>query len=121
VSARRRRDERGSGTVLVSAVALVLLLAGLTAALWAVVSAGHHRAATAADLAALSAAGALQGGADPCEVAGRIAMAHDAELRRCSVVAEEVLVVAAVRLPLGALGEPSVQASARAGPVGSGQ
>lgn len=116
--ARRERDERGSGSVLMIAVALVLLLAGLTAALWAAVSAGHHRAVAAADLAALSAAGAMQGGGtDPCEVAGRIAAAHDTVLRRCSVEGQEVLVVTAVRLSLGGLGDPLVEAAARAGPV----
>jgi secretion/DNA translocation related TadE-like protein len=100
------------------AIALVLLLAGLVAALWAAVSAGHHRAVAAADLAALSAAGALQRGtSDPCEVAVRIAAAHDAEVRRCAVEADEVLVVATVRLPLGALGDPLIEAAARAGPV----
>lgn len=114
----RRRDERGSGSVLTLAMALILLLAGLVAALWAVISAGHHRAVAAADLAALSAAGALQGGAaDPCAVATRIAAAHGAVVRRCTVDAGEVLVVAAVRLPLGKLGDPLVEVAARAGPV----
>ena len=114
-------DERGSGTLLALTSALVLLGAGLCCALWAAVSTGHHRVAAAADLSAISAAQALQSGSeDPCSTAARIAGEHHAEILDCQVDAETVVVVAAVRLRLGALGSPYVRSTARAGPVSEG-
>jgi secretion/DNA translocation related TadE-like protein len=123
----QRSDERGSATLLALASGLLLVGAGLVCALWAVVSTGHHRAAAAAEMAALSAAQAMQPGGDwhwqaegdgPCDVASRIALAQGAELVSCRTYGDTVEVVAAVELRLGALGSPSVQAAARAGPVG---
>jgi secretion/DNA translocation related TadE-like protein len=115
-------DERGSGTLLALASALLLLGAGLCCALWAAVSTGHHRAAAAADLSAISAAQMVQsGGEDPCSTAVRIAGEQHAEILSCQVDAETVVVVAAVRLRLGALGSPSVRSTARAGPVSAGE
>jgi len=113
----RRHNEAGSGTMLVLSSALLLLTAALAAAIWAMASSANHRAATAADLAALSAAGALQSGElDPCRTAARIATKHGAELVGCEIDGESVVVVAAVRLRLGALGSPAALAGARAGP-----
>lgn len=120
----QRCDERGSATLLGLASGLLLLGAGLVCALWAVVSTGHHRAAAAAEMAALSAAQAMQPGGDwqaegngPCDVASRIALAHRTELLSCRCDGDTVEVVAAVELRLGVLGSPSVQSAARAGPV----
>ncbi|HEY3001734.1 MAG TPA: Rv3654c family TadE-like protein, partial [Kribbellaceae bacterium] len=90
-------DERGSGTLIVIAAALLVLSAGLAAVLWAGVSTARHRAAAAADLAALSAARAVQSGGDACETAGRIAGLHGAELAGCRVEGAEVQVVVGVR------------------------
>ena len=119
---RRRRalryDERGSGSVLMLAAALLLLFGGLAAALWTAVSTGHHRAASAADLAALSAAQALQAGdSEPCRTATRIAATQQATIIRCDVRGDTVQVLAGVRLELGVLGRPVVESSARAGPI----
>jgi secretion/DNA translocation related TadE-like protein len=120
----QRCDERGSATLLALAAGLLLVGAGLVCALWAVVSTGHHRAAAAAEMAALSAAQAMQPGGDwqaegdgPCDVASRIALAHRAELLSCRSDGDTVEVVAAVELRLGVIGSPSVKSTARAGPV----
>jgi secretion/DNA translocation related TadE-like protein len=114
----RRLDERGSGTLIVLAAALLVLSAGLAAVLWAAVSTAQHRAAAAADLVALSAAQAIQMGDEPCATARRIAAAHLAEVAECRVDGEVVWVVAGVRAQLGSLGRPLVTVPARAGPIG---
>jgi secretion/DNA translocation related TadE-like protein len=111
------RGERGSGTLLMMSAAFLVLASGLAVALWAAVSTARHRAATAADLAALSAAQMIQSGGDPCESARRIASVHRATLQRCEVEGEEVMVVAGVPVELGSLGRPQVRSMARAGPV----
>jgi len=113
-----KRDERGSASLLAVGVALLLLGGGLVGALWAAVSLGSHRATSAADLAALSAAQAVQSGAlDPCTSARRIALDQQVELRECAVEGEIVSVAVAVRLDLGAIGSPIATARARAGPL----
>jgi hypothetical protein len=50
------RNDRGSGTVLVLGLVALLLLAGVTASALASVDVTRHRAAAAADLAAIAAA-----------------------------------------------------------------
>jgi secretion/DNA translocation related TadE-like protein len=115
-----KRDERGSASLLAVGVALLLLGAGLVGALWAAVSLGSHRATSAADLAALSAAQAVQSGArDPCASARRIAADQEVDLRECAIEGEIVSITVAVRLDLGAIGSPAVTAQARAGPLGT--
>lgn len=122
---RRRREagwgvgcERGGGTLLALGVAMVLLGAGAVGVLWATVSIGNHRAAVAADLAALSAAQAVQSGEnDPCRSARRIAAEQQVQVQLCRIDGETVSVVVAVPLQLGALGSPVLSAEARAGPT----
>ena len=116
---RQSRNEAGSGTILALGIAMVLLGAGAVGVLWAGISVGIHRAASAADLVGLSAAQALQSGNDPCEAAQRIATNHRVELQRCEVEGETVSVVVGVQLRLGALGTPSLTRPARAGPIGT--
>ncbi len=99
------------------AAGLVVLSCGLAVVVWAGVSTAHHRASVAADLAALSAAQALQNDGDACEVAARIAGNQHASVESCEVDDEEVTVVTAVPVELGSLGRPLVRAKARAGPV----
>jgi secretion/DNA translocation related TadE-like protein len=80
------------------------------------VVAGHRRAQSAADLASLAGAAALQDGGDACLRAGVIAERNGAELRRCRVDGWEVAVVVSrtVQLP----GAPmELEARGRAGPV----
>lgn len=114
-----RRSDRGAGTLLAVWVAMALMGAGVIGVLWAVVSVGTHRVAAAADLAALSAAQAVQAGeTEPCMSARRIAAEQQVELRSCEVDGEIVAVEAATALRLGALGSALVSAEARAGPAG---
>jgi secretion/DNA translocation related TadE-like protein len=80
------------------------------------VVAGHRRAQSAADLAALAGAAALQDGAEACRRAGVIAGRNGTRLRRCEVHGWDVSVVVSrsVRLP----GAPmELSARGRAGPV----
>ena len=80
------------------------------------VVAGHRRAQSAADLAALAGAGALQDGGDPCHQASAIARRNGATLRGCEVDGWNVAVrvAATVRLP----GSPmELEARGRAGPA----
>lgn len=113
---RRRfaEPDRGSATVWsVGAIALLCVVFGVGLALGqAVVT--RHRAAGAADLAALAAAGHWAEGRDAaCARADRVARAQGARLVRCAVVGDVSDVTAASeRGPLTA------QARARAGPPG---
>jgi secretion/DNA translocation related TadE-like protein len=114
----------------------------LTMVLWvcvaAVVLAGgaviaRHRAATAADMAALAGASVVGrsamagestgdpgGGSRACAAANAIALANDATVTSCQVVGQVVDVTTSVRVPalrvLTDLGLDSVSARARAGP-----
>ncbi len=114
---RSRGDERGSGTLLMMAAGLLVLVCGLAVVLWSAMSTARHRAAAAADLAALSGAQAIQSDGDPCATARRIARKQGASLDACTVHGEEVLVVAGVPVELGSLGRPVVRSTARAGPI----
>ena len=121
--ARGRRDERGSGTLLmvgVLAVVGVVSMAVVVAAVYLVVG---HRASGAADLAALSGAAAYAEGRPPCAAAARIARANDAGLVRCDQVGDEVdyVVSVTVEVPVGLRvpGLPrALSGRAHAGPVG---
>jgi secretion/DNA translocation related TadE-like protein len=110
------RDEDGAGTVL--ALAMMGLLVTVTLATSGVVGvvAGHRRAQSGADLAALAGAGALQDGGDACQGAGVIARRNGTRLRGCEIDGWNVTVVvsATVHLP----GSPmELEARGRAGPV----
>jgi secretion/DNA translocation related TadE-like protein len=114
-------DDRGSGTVVVVGVCLAALVL-LTFVGWlgsAVVA--RHRAAAAADLAALAAADVLVGRADgaPCDTARRIALAgDDVTLTSCRTEGRVAVVTVAV-LPSGWVASVgSAVATARAGPSG---
>jgi secretion/DNA translocation related TadE-like protein len=91
-------------------VSVVLMGAAMTA---------RHRASTAADMAALAAAGhAVLGDPGPCDAAARIARANGADLDRCAVGAEATVeVVVGVPVRLGPAGNFVASAHARAGPV----
>jgi secretion/DNA translocation related TadE-like protein len=111
------RDDRGSASVLVLALSAVLALVGILAASVGAVAVARHRAASAADLAALAAADrALDGEVPACQAARRAARAVGAVLEQCRLTGDESDVVAAVRPP-GALGSWGVARShSRAGP-----
>ena len=109
------RTDQGSTTIyavagmaLLSAMALVVIF--LTGALTS-----KHRAGSAADLAALAAAGAMRASVDPCAAAADIARRNGASLTACSVAGSSVTVE--VRAPAPALLgiELEVSGAARAG------
>ena len=113
--------ERGSATVWVLAACVLVGLAGSIAVLRTEAVLARHRAESAADLAALAAAGRIGIAADSCMCAGRIATADGAVLDQCRTdLAPDgrsgrvtVRVRASVRLPV--VGSRTITASARAG------
>lgn len=128
MSGRARRADRGSASVWVVACSAVVLLVGVVASLRTSAVLARHRAESAADFAALAAAGRIGRSDDGCAVAGGIAAANGAHLVHCrtTLAADgrsgtvDVVVSLAVHLP-GLPGQ-QVTASARAGrmPVGAG-
>lgn len=120
----RRLSDRGSATVWsVGAIALLCVVFGIGLALGQAVV-DRHRAAGAADLAALAAAGHwAEGGAAACARADEVARAQATRLVRCAVVgdtsdvtaaADRGLFTAEVRARAG----PAAPADAPAGPAG---
>jgi secretion/DNA translocation related TadE-like protein len=101
----------------VLAFASVLALVGALAASVGAVAVARHRAASAADLAALAAADrALDGPGPACAAAEVAAGAVGASLELCTISGDIADVVAAVR-PGGAIGSWGVARShSRAGP-----
>jgi len=111
----RRSEQRGAATVTALSLLSVLMLAAFVAAGAVALVAGHRKAQSAADLAALAAAQALQRGDDPCTAGREIASAQNAALTGCSVEGSEVVVIASVHLS-SLLGGSSLEGRARAGP-----
>lgn len=117
----REDAERGSNTVTSLGLVCVLLVLGLTmAGLVGVVSA-NHRAATAADLAALAGADAARGlsSGQPCTVAAAVAGRNGASLAGCALPSElsgtvDVRVTIPIEGPFAFLG--SAEGLSRAGP-----
>lgn len=121
---RRSAYERGSGTLLIAAVVLlVMVLAGVGVLLAGYVAA-QHAAADAADLSALSAAAAYVRGRDACAAARGVARANQVGLTACRVSGDsldfvvEVTVVRQLRAPPGL--PASVAARAEAGRLAGG-
>ncbi len=114
-------DDGGFATVWTAGAALALL--SVFAMLMYVGAAMHarHRAAAAADLAALGAATRLSHGTEhACETAALVTRRMTADLRSCQVRGWDVLVTVTVAagLPLSDLGGAGAgTARARAGPV----
>ncbi len=115
----RGRGDLGSAGILVLALSGVLALVGALAGTVGAVAVARHRAASAADLAALAAADrALDGRASACRAADRAARAVDARLTGCWLTGDLAEVAISVRPP-GALGSWGVVHShSRAGPSG---
>ena len=130
-----RRMDRGSASIWVLACSALVLLLGMAASLRAMAVLARHRAESAADFAALAAAGRIGIGADGCVVARSIATANRAQLVRCQTTLAadgrsgtvEVAVRLSVQLP--GLAVQQITATARAGrlavsarlPVSGGQ
>jgi secretion/DNA translocation related TadE-like protein len=114
-------DERGSGTMLMVGVLGVLLALGTTAIWAAGYVAAAHQARAAADLAALSAAVAIEAGDDGCAVARQVAADNGTRMSTCDRVGDQVDFVVSVEVvrPVrtGVAGLPTeVTAVAHAGP-----
>ncbi len=111
-----RRSDRGSAVPFAVACLGVLLLLGAAMGVVGALVVAHRKAQSAADLAALAGASAVQQGASACAAAGSIATANGAGLTDCSVAGEDVTVVVTVGGPhwLGQLRDLS--ARSRAGP-----
>jgi secretion/DNA translocation related TadE-like protein len=110
--------ERGSTSVWLLAMAALVTAAAVLAAAVAGAVTVRHRAAAAADLAALAGAGTAVSGGDACAMAARVVTANAARLTRCQVQGVVVEVTARVIAHgwLTRFGVGSVR-SARAGPV----
>lgn len=113
-----RRGDRGAASLLVLAVGLALVFAGVAGAAVGTARVGRHQARTAADLGALAGAvHAVDGTAAACAVAARYVAANRGRLTGCEVDGLEIVVrveVAVTPLP-GTLRYAA--AAARAGPV----
>lgn len=118
------RAEKGAATVVGLALIGVLTSIAIACSLVAAAVVTHRRAQAAADLAALAAAQALQGGSDACSAARRVARANGAAVRGCHTDRWDVLVSVGVPVSgsaarlLGARAE--LFARARAGPEDRG-
>lgn len=109
-------SDRGAASVWLMCIAVVTLTFTVSTLLVGSAIANRHRAAAAADLAALAAADrVLVGAAHPCAVAERVASAHGARLSRCVVGAATVHVIAEVANSIGRLHLPPARAQAKAG------
>lgn len=113
-SRRVARSDRGSATVwVVGVLAVLCVVFGAVLAMGQAVVV-RHRAAGAADLAALAAADHwMKGGEAACATAERVARAQDSRLVRCDVEGEISDVTAA-----SGMGPFTAESRARAGPPG---
>lgn len=107
-------QDRGAGSVLVVALAGLVLFWGMAFATAVGFAVAQRRAAAAADLAALAGARQQAG----CGVAGDIAHRNGARMVGCSWSGPDLIVVVEVTASLGPFGaEIAVPGRARAGPV----
>jgi secretion/DNA translocation related TadE-like protein len=114
----RPLDEAGSSSIHLLLLLTLVCCAGLVTAAAGQALAVRHRAATAADLAALAAGDRVLAGPSAACARGReIAYANDASMVACTVTGEIVDVLVEVRLTNALRGFPPVRARARAGPT----
>ena len=113
------RGDDGFATVWTAGAALALLTVFVMLMWLGTATHARHRAAAAADLAALGAAGRLIEGTErACETAADVARRMGAELHMCRARGWDMLVTVRVPtgLPLG-IGGAAATGRARAGPV----
>ncbi|MGW4355387.1 Rv3654c family TadE-like protein [Nocardia sp. NPDC004582] len=116
---QRDRAARDSGGVTVTACLALIALFAVTilVAQVGVAVTARHRVQAAADLGALAAAGALDGGvAAACRRAAEITDRMGVRAAGCVARGWDVTVTVVGRVSLGPLGEREVRAAARAGP-----
>ncbi|MGK5680379.1 Rv3654c family TadE-like protein [Actinoplanes sp. URMC 104] len=113
-----RGRDRGAATILVLAIGLFLVAAGMAAAGVGAARVGRHAARTAADLGALAgAAKAIHGPEVACGRAERFVVANGGRMASCVVEGLDVVVRAEVTVrALPGLDARAV-ATARAGPI----
>lgn len=113
------RDQRGAASVLVVALAGVLLLVGAAAGVVGAIVVAHRAAQSAADLSALAGAAQLADpvGRDPCTTAGEVARANGADLVSCEVAGSDVTVEVRVSGPRWLGQDQDLVGRARAGPA----
>jgi secretion/DNA translocation related TadE-like protein len=112
------RCDRGSASVWLLAVGLVLLAAGLAGAALGGAHVARHQARSAADLAALAGAVHTVAGAEvACGRAAVIAEANGARLAECHVDGLDLTVTVHVTPAAGVGSAAPAIATARAGPV----
>ncbi|MEV6631395.1 Rv3654c family TadE-like protein [Actinoplanes sp. NPDC051470] len=110
-----RQGERGAASILVLAIGLVLVAAGLAGAAIANARVARHQARTAADFGALAGAARVVEGQEPaCAAAARLVEANGAVQQSCQVEGLEIVVH--VTVTTGHLPRPA-RAAARAGPI----
>jgi secretion/DNA translocation related TadE-like protein len=114
----RIRDERGSATVMVAGMVVVLMVLVVLGLQLGGAVLTRHRAAAAADLAALAAAGQLAAGVDrACARARQVAERMSVTTTACRVVEWEAYVEVTARPPGWAALSGTANAHARAGPA----
>ncbi len=114
----RVRDDSGAASILVLALGLLMVAAGLGGAAIGSARVGRHLARNAADLGALAgAAQTIYGESVACERAAQFVVANGGRLVSCTVTGLDIVVFAEVTVePLPGLARQSI-AEARAGPI----
>jgi secretion/DNA translocation related TadE-like protein len=113
--------DRGAASILVLAIGLIMVGAGMAGAAIGTARVGRHQARTAADLAALAGAmRASEGSAAACARATEIVQRNDGRMLTCRLIGWEIVVTAGVQVTFlpGRRGEAT--ATARAGPIRAG-
>ncbi|MGK8521647.1 Rv3654c family TadE-like protein [Nocardia asteroides] len=108
----------GSATVFACLALAGLLGVTLLIAQVGAVVVARHRAQAAADMAALTAAGALVDGVDAaCGEAAAVARRMGTRIHTCEAAEWDATVAVERNVPIGLYADRSVRATARAGPV----
>jgi len=113
----RARAERGSAVPFALAALGVLLFLGAGLGIVAALVVDHRRAQSAADLAALAGASAVQNGVDGCTAASQIADRNGARLTTCESDGEQLTIAVEVDGPQLFGQAVRLSAEARAGPA----
>jgi secretion/DNA translocation related TadE-like protein len=110
--------DRGAASLLLLAIGLVLVAAGMAGAAVGAARVGRHEARTAADLGALAGAvRVIEGAAVACARAAELVSANGARLTSCRTDGLDIVVEAEVTItPLPGLVRRA-EAAARAGPI----
>ena len=112
-----RASERGSATLVAVAMMAVLMAITLGGTVFGSAVVARHRAQSAADLAALAAAGRIGSGSQSaCALATAVAAANGSAVTGCTADELDVIVTVEVPVALGRLGTGTARAVARAGP-----